>query len=73
MIKPIATMMTIWGAIMFLATFLNYLNSPSFIEYNNAVKYSMVNSGMNLAFLFSSILLISGIVLLWVSRVKRDV
>ena len=73
MIKPLATLLTIWGLIMFLITFFVYLNSPLNIEYNNAVKYSMIDSGVSLSFLISSIMLIAGIVLLRVSKVSRYV
>ncbi|MBL7788300.1 MAG: hypothetical protein JNL75_00540 [Chitinophagales bacterium] len=73
MIKPLATLLTIWGSIMFIITFFVYLNSPLNIEYNNAVKYSMVNSGVALSFAISSLILIAGIVLLKVSRVPRYV
>ena len=73
MIKPLATLLTIWGLIMFLITFFVYLNSPLNIEYNNAVKYSMIDSGVSLSFLISSIMLIAGIVLLRVSKVPRYV
>ena len=73
MIKPLATLLTIWGLIMFLITFFVYLNSPWNIEYNNAVKYSMIDSGVSLSFLISSIMLIAGIVLLRVSKVPRYV
>jgi hypothetical protein len=73
MIKPLATMLFIWGLIMFLITFFNFLNNPIFIEYNGAVKYSMVDSGMSISFLLSLIMLISGFVLLRVSKVPRDV
>lgn len=73
MIKPLATLLTIWGLIMFLITFFVYLNSPGNIEYNNAVKYSMVDSGVALSFLISSFMLIAGVVLLRVSRVPRYV
>ena len=73
MIKPLATLLTIWGLIMFLITFFVYLNSPLNIEYNNAVKYSMIYSGVSLSFLISSTMLIAGIVLLRVSKVPRYV
>ena len=73
MIKPLATLLTIWGLIMFLITFFVYLNSPLNIEYNNAVKYSMIDSGVSLSFLISSTMLIAGIVLLRVSKVPRYV
>ena len=73
MIKPLATLLTIWGLIMFLITFFVYFNSPLNIEYNNAVKYSMIDSGVSLSFLISSIMLIAGIVLLRVSKVPRYV
>lgn len=73
MIKPLATLLTIWGLIMFLITCFVYLNSPLHIEYNNAVKYSMVNSGVALSFLISGIMLIAGVVLLRVSKVPRYV
>jgi hypothetical protein len=73
MIKPLATMLFIWGLIMFLITSFNYLNNPGFIEYNNAVKYSMVDSGMSFAFLISTIMMVGGFTLLRVSRVPRDV
>jgi hypothetical protein len=73
MIKPIATLLTVWGLISFLITFLIYLNSPAHIEYNEQVKYSMVDSGVALSFLLSSLLLISGVVLLKVSKVPRYV
>lgn len=73
MIKPLATLLTIWGSIMFAITFFVYLNSPLNIEYNNAVKYSMVSSGVALSFVISGIMLIAGVVLLKVSRVPRYV
>lgn len=73
MIKPLATLLTIWGLIMFLITLFVYLNSPLNIEYNNAVKYSMVNSGVSMSFLISGIMLIAGVVLLRVSKVPRYV
>lgn len=73
MIKPLATLLTIWGLIMFLITLFVYLNSPLNIEYNNAVKYSMANSGVSMSFLISGIMLIAGVVLLRVSKVPRYV
>jgi len=73
MIKPLATLLTIWGLIMFLITFFVYLNSPLNIEYNNAVKYSMVTSGVALSFVISGFMLISGITLLKLSKVPRYV
>jgi uncharacterized membrane protein len=73
MIKPLATLLTIWGLIMFLITLFVYLNSPLNIEYNNAVKYSMADSGVSLSFLISGIMLIAGVVLLRVSKVPRYV
>lgn len=73
MIKPLATLLTMWGLISFLITFFVYLNSPAHIEYNEQVKYSMVDSGVSLAFLLSSFLLIAGVVLLRVSKVPRYV
>lgn len=73
MIKPLATMLTMWGLIMFLITFLVFLNSPVNIDYNNALKYSMVDSGIAVSFLFSIIMLVGGIVLLRVSKVPRYV
>jgi hypothetical protein len=73
MIKPLATMLTIWGTIMFAVTFFNYLNSPAHIEYNNALKYSLTDSGISFAFFISIFLLVAGITLLKVSRVPRDV
>ena len=73
MIKPLATLLTIWGLIMFLITCFVYLNSPLNIDYNNIVKYSMVNSGVALSFVISGIMLIAGVVLLRVSKVPRYV
>jgi len=73
MIKPLATMLTVWGTIMFGVTLFNYLNSPTHIDYNNALKFSMADSGLAFAFLISIILLVGGITLLKVSRVPRDV
>jgi len=73
MIKPLATLLTIWGLIMFLITFFVFLNSPANIEYNDQIKYSMLDSGVSLSFLISSIMLITGVVLLRVSRVPRYV
>jgi hypothetical protein len=73
MIKPLATLLTIWGLIMFLITFFVYLNSPLNIEYNNQVKYSMADSGVSMSFLISGIMLLAGIVLLRVSKVPRYV
>ncbi len=73
MIKPLATLLTIWGLIMLLITFFVYLNSPLNIEYNGAVKYSMVDSGVSMSFLISGIMLLAGIVLLRVSKVPRYV
>lgn len=73
MIKPLAAMLTVWGTIMFLITFFVYLNSPTHIEYNNAVKYSMANSGVAISFLLSTIMMVGGIVLLRLSRVPRSV
>lgn len=73
MIKPLATMLTMWGLIMFLITLLTYLNSPAHIEYNNAVKYSMVDSGVALSFVLSLFMLIGGVALLRLSRVPRYV
>jgi hypothetical protein len=73
MIKPLATLLTIWGLIMFLITLFVYLNSPGNIEYNNQVKYSMTDSGVALSFLISSIMLIAGFVGLRVSKVPRYV
>ena len=58
---------------MFLITFFVYLNSPLNIEYNNAVKYSMVTSGVALSFVISGFMLISGITLLKLSKVPRYV
>lgn len=73
MIKPLATLLTIWGLIMFLITFFVYLNSPLHIEYNKAVKYSMADSGVALSFLISGLMLVAGIVLLRLSKVPRYV
>lgn len=73
MIKPLATMLTVWGTIMFLVTFFVFLNSPTNIEYNNQVKYSMADSGVAVSFLISLIMMIGGIALLRLSRVPRYV
>jgi len=73
MIKPLATLLTMWGLISFLIALFVYLNSPGHIEYNGQVKYSMVTSGLALGFLLSLVLLIGGAVLLKVSRVPRYV
>lgn len=73
MIKPLATMLTIWGLIMFLMTFFVFLNSPTNIEYNNQVKYSLSDSGAAVSFVLSLIMLIGGVVLLRVSKVPRYV
>jgi hypothetical protein len=56
-----------------LITFFVFLNSPGNIEYNDQIKYSMLDSGVSLSFLISSIMLITGVVLLRVSRVPRYV
>ena len=73
MIKPLACLLTVWGLIMFLITLFVYFNSPINIDYNNQVNYSMVDSGVAMSFLISSILLIAGVVLLKVSKVPRYV
>lgn len=73
MIKPLATMLTMWGLLMFLITLFNFLNSPINIDYNGGVKFSMVDTGMSVAFLISIILLVGGATLLKISKVPRDV
>ena len=73
MIKPLATMLTMWGLLMFLITLFNFLNSPNNIDYNGGVKFSMVDTGMSVAFLISTILLVGGATLLRISKVPRDV
>ena len=73
MIKPLATMLTVWGLIMFLITFFVFLNHPSNIDYNGQVKYSMVDSGVAVSFLFSLLMLVGGGVLLRLSKVPRFV
>jgi hypothetical protein len=73
MIKPLATMLTVWGLLMFLITFFVYLNHPSSIDYNGGVKYSMVDSGVAVSFLLSTVMLLGGIVLLKLSKVPRFV
>lgn len=73
MIKPLASLLTVWGLISFLIGLFVFLNSPTNIEYNGGLKYSMVDSGLALGMLLSTIMLVAGVVLLKVSKVPRSV
>jgi uncharacterized membrane protein YjfL (UPF0719 family) len=73
MIKPLASLLTVWGTIAFLISLFVFFNSPANIDYNNNLKFSMVDSGLALGLLLSTIAMVAGIVLLKVSRVPRSV
>lgn len=73
MIKPLASLLTVWGTLAFLISLFVFLNSPTNIDYNEGLKFSMVDSGLSLALLLSGFSMIAGIVLLKVSSVPRSV
>lgn len=73
MIKPLASLLTVWGLISFLIGLFVFLNSPANIDYNGSLKFSMVDSGLALGMLLSTIMLVAGVVLLKVSKVPRSV
>jgi DMSO/TMAO reductase YedYZ heme-binding membrane subunit len=72
MAKVMGTMMTIWGFVLGIVTFLNYINSPSHIEYNNTIKYSLIDSGIMIPAVIAFLLLLAGITFLMVSKEPRE-
>jgi hypothetical protein len=73
MSKVMGAMMTIWGFLMSTITYLNYINSPSHIEYNGAIKYSLLDSGIMIPAVIGGIMLIAGICFLTLSKEAREV
>ncbi len=73
MIKPLASLLTVWGTLAFIISLFVFLNSPANIDYNGNLKFSMVDTSLALSLLLSTIAMVAGIVLLKISSVPRSV